>query len=333
MKSKIFLAFFLLFISNLSFSDNKKELIVYSSRKEHLIKDIFKKYEAKSGIKISYKIADANVLIQNLKIEGSKTPADIFMTVDAGNLWYASSQNLFQSIDSEILKKNVAKHLRDPENLWFGLSLRARTIVYNPSLVKETQLKSYEDLADPKWKNKICLRTSRKVYNQSLVAMLIDQNGYAKTKKIIKGWVDNTVEIFSNDTAVLKAIAKKKCALGIVNTYYFGRLIKKQKDLNLKLFWPNQKNYGTHINISGAGVLKDSDNKKEAQKFLEWLSSKEAQDEFAKVNKEYPVNKDVKASKEVLSWGDFKPNTTFPLYKAGVLQKDALKLMLSVGYK
>lgn len=309
------------------------ELVVYTSRKEHLIKDIFKAYEEKTGIKVSYRTGDAGALIQALKAEGHNTTADLFMTVDAGNLWYAKSQNLFQPADSETLKKTVPSHLRDPELNWFGLSVRARTIAYNPKKVKDGELTTYEDLAADKWKGRLCLRTSKKVYNQSLVAMLIHELGEEKTKEVVSGWVDNAVDIFSNDTAVLKAIAAGQCDVGIVNTYYYGRLVKENPELPLKLFWPNQESYGVHINVSGAGVLKHSKSPEAAKKFLEWLALDEAQKSFAQVNMEYPVDPSAPQDKLVESWGEFKPNTTFNLSKAGELQKKALKLMHEVKYK
>jgi len=310
-----------------------KELVVYTSRKEHLIKNIFKKYESESGVKVQYRTGKAGALIQALKAEGKNSKADLFMTVDAGNLWFAGKEGLLSPVDSKKLKSNVPSHLRDMKNLWFGLSVRARTIVYNTKNTKLTNLSSYEDLASPKWKGKICLRTSKKVYNQSLVAMLIHAHGYKKAKTIVQGWVNNTVEIFSNDTGVLKAVAAGQCQVGIVNTYYFGRLMKKDPKLPLKIFWPNQKTSGVHVNVSGAGIVKHTKNRDEAVKFLEWLSGKEAQKSFAQVNMEYAINKTVPQAEEVKAWGTFKPNNQFNLTLAGKLQKEAIKLMKQVGYK
>jgi iron(III) transport system substrate-binding protein len=313
---------------------NAKELVVYTSRKEHLVKDIFEQYTKETGVVIKYKTGKAAALIQTLKAEGKNTPADIFMTVDAGNLSFAASENLLTPITSKVLNKNVPRHLKDLKGRWYGLSKRARTIVYNTKKVKKAELKSYEDLASKKWKNRICLRTSKKVYNQSLVAMLIFEQGFDRARDIVGKWVNNTVEIFSNDTGVLKAVASGQCDVGIVNTYYYGRLIKKDGTLPIKLFWPNQnKSYGVHINVSGAGIVKNSHNKKEAQKFLEWLSGRSAQKSFAQVNLEYPVNAWVKNSPETISWGKFKENTSFNLTKAGHLQKDAIRLMQEVKYK
>lgn len=310
------------------------ELSVYTSRKEHLVKSLFEKYTQKTGVKINYKTGKAGALIQNLKAEGSKSPADLFITVDAGNLGHAAQEGLLASIESELLVKTIPSHLRDPKNRWFGLSVRARTLVINNKKIDASKTKfSYEDLATSKWRGKLCLRTSKKVYNQSLVAMLISTHGKAKAKKIVSGWVLNNVEIFNNDTAVLNAIAAGRCDVGIVNTYYFGRLMKKKKNLPLQLVWPNQDTSGVHINVSGAGVVKTSKNKIEAIKLLTWLASPAAQVEFAQVNMEYPVIKGIKNDSFVESWGSFKQNSQFELYKASELQKDAIKLMFEVGYK
>ncbi len=310
------------------------ELVVYTSRKEHLIKDIFKQYTEETGVKLTYKTGKAAALIQTLKAEGNKSPADIFMTVDAGNLWFASHEELLEPISSKILRSNVPFNLRDEKGRWFGLSVRARTIAYNPKKVAKGELTTYEGLADKKWKGRLCLRTSKKVYNQSLVAMLISELGKKRAKEVVNGWVKNTVEIFPNDTAVLKAVASGQCDAGIVNTYYFGRLMKKSPKLSLKLFWPNQDNsYGVHVNVSGAGVLKTSKNKEGARKLLEWLAGRKAQKSFAQVNMEYPINKLFPESEETKAWGKFKPNKSFNLSSAGKLQKEAIKLMREVRYK
>jgi iron(III) transport system substrate-binding protein len=330
-----FMRMLLLFVIALSsLAVQATELSVYTSRKEHLVKGIFEKYTKMTGVKINYKTGKAGALIQNLKAEGSKSPADLFITVDAGNLGHAAEEGLLASIESEKLVETIPSHLRDPKNRWFGLSVRARTLVINNKKIDASKTTfSYEDLATSKWKGKLCLRTSKKVYNQSLVAMLISTHGKEKTKKIIAGWVSNNVEIFNNDTAVLNAIAAGRCDVGIVNTYYFGRLMKKKKNLPLQLVWPNQDTSGVHINVSGAGVVKTSKHKKEAIKLLTWLASPAAQVEFAQVNMEYPIIKGIKNDSFVESWGSFKQNSQFELYKASELQKEAIKLMFEVGYK
>lgn len=311
-----------------------KTLTIYTSRKEHLIKPILDLYTKETGVKFKYTTNKDGALIQRLKAEGSSTPADLLFTVDGGNLWYASTQNLLEPINSKVLETNIPKNFKDPRNLWFAFSLRARTIVYNPKNVKKGELSTYQDLASSKWKGRLCLRTSKKVYNQSLVAELIDTLGRDKAKKVVAGWVKNTVDIFSNDTSAIKGVIAGQCDAAIVNTYYFGRLLKKDPKIPVKIFWPNQnEKLGVHVNVSGAGLLKHSKNKKAAKKFLEWLSKGDAQALFASLNLEYPANPKVNVDPLVKSWGTFKHNESFNLSKAGMLQKDAIKLMHEVHYK
>ncbi len=323
---------FFLFFSGLPHA-SATELVVYSARKEHLVKSLFDKYEKETGIKIKYLTGKAAALMQRLKAEGKNTPADLLITVDAGNLWHAAREGLLRPVDSPVLNDNIPTHLRDKEGRWFGLSIRARTMVYNTDKVKPAELKSYEDLADGKWKNRLLLRTSKKVYNQSLVAMLIAENGNDKTAEIVKGWVANlAAPPFSNDTKVMEAIAAGLGDVGIVNTYYFGRLIKKNPNLPLALFWADQGGNGTHVNVCGAGVTTHAKNPAEAIKFLEWLSSERAQNLFADVNMEYPVNPKNNPHPTVQAWGEFK-QSVMPLWMAGALQGKAIMLMDKAGYK
>ena len=307
-------------------------ITVYSARKEHLIKPLFDAYTEKTGVKIRYITDKAAPLLARIKAEGRNTPADLFMTVDAGNLWQAAEEGVLSSIDSKVLQQNIPPHLRDPENRWFGLSVRARTIVYSTDRVKKDELTTYEDLADPKWRGRLCLRTAKKVYNQSLVAMLIAHHGEEKTEQIIKGWVANlATPPFSNDTKAMEAIVAGQCDVTIVNTYYYGRLMKKKFHYKLGIFWPNQDSTGVHINVSGAGVTTQAKNQAAATKLLEWLSSAEAQGKFAGLNMEFPVNAAVQADEFVSKWGDFKSDE-LNVSSAGTLQTAAIKLMDRAGY-
>jgi iron(III) transport system substrate-binding protein len=310
-----------------------QELVVYSARKEHLIKPVFDRYSQETGTNIKYITDKAPVLLQRLKAEGANTPADLLITVDAGNLWHAAREGVLLPVSSEILNTNVPEHLRDPENRWFGFSLRARTIVYSTERVKTGDLSTYENLADAKWKDRLVLRTSKKVYNQSLVAMLIKEHGEKETGTIVKGWVNNLAAApFSNDTKTMEAIVAGQGDVGIVNTYYYGRLAKKKPNLPLALFWPNQGSGGVHVNVSGAGVVATSRNKAAAVAFLEWLSTKKAQEMFADVNMEYPVNPAVTINPVVAAWGTFEQNQ-INLANAGENQTAAIKLMDRAGYR
>lgn len=308
-------------------------LMVYSARKDSLIKPLFDLYEQQTGATILYKTDKAKRLMRRLRTEGKHSPADILITVDAGHLWFAANQDVFASIDSETLQNNIPDYLRDPDNRWFGLSVRARTLIYNADKVKAAELKSYEDLASPKWQGRLCLRTSKKVYNHSLVAMLINRHGVKKTEEYIKGWVNNlAMAPHKDDSAVMDSVERGECDVGIINSYYFGRYQKKFPATALKLFWPDKKDQGVHVNVSGAGITKHSRNKTAAQRFIEWLSMAEAQHLMAKLNMEYPVNPDIEPSDVVKSWGEFEADTN-NLSNAGRLQKYAVRLMERAGYQ
>ena len=314
-------------------SASTPEIVVYSARNEHLIKPVFALYTDQTGIKINYITDKAPVLLQRIKAEGENTSADLLITVDAGNLWQAANQGILQSVDSMVLTANIPEHLRDPANQWFGLSVRARTMVYSTERVKPAELTTYEDLAKSQWKGRLVLRTSKKVYNQSLIAMLIREHGEPRTADIISGWVKNlAAPPFSNDTKVMQAIIAGQGDVGIVNSYYFGRLYKKDPQIPLALHWPNQSSSGVHVNVSGAGVVTHSKHKSEAVAFLEWLSTAKAQSVFANVNMEYPVNQDVSVNSMVAAWGTFRQNQ-INLNNAGENQAAAIRLMDRVGYK
>lgn len=309
------------------------ELVVYSARAEQLIKPLFDAYTAKTGVKIQYVTDKEPVLLERLKAEGERTPADMLITVDAGNLWLAGEAGVIQSVKSGILAANIPAHLRDPDNRWFGLSLRARTIVYNTEKVRPAELSSYGALAGPEWKGKLLLRTSKKVYNQSLVAALIAERGEAEAEGIVAGWVANTpVEPFANDNQAMEAVAAGVGDVTIVNTYYFGKLMKEKPDAPLAIFWPDQDGTGVHVNVSGAGVTTHAKHRDEAVKLLEWLSSGEAQSMFAALNMEYPANPAVPADSSVAAWGNFKAST-LNVGKYGEYQSQAIRLMDRVGYK
>lgn len=310
-----------------------RELVVYSARKEHLIKPIFDLYTKKTGVKIKYLTGKAGVLLERLKAEGPNTPADLLITVDAGNLWHAAEEGLLSPVTTDTLLTNIPSHLRDSQNHWFGLSVRARTIVYNTKKVDASELNTYEALANPRWRDRLLLRTSKKVYNQSLVASLIVDHGEAKTEKIVRGWVANlAAPPFSNDTKVMEAVAAGLGEVGIVNTYYYGRLMKKIPTLPLTLFWPNQNGTGVHVNVSGAGVTTHAKHREDAVRLLEWLSTEEPQGLFAGANMEYPANPTVKVDSVVAGWGEFKPNH-INVAEYGKYQAAAIRLMDRAGYR
>jgi iron(III) transport system substrate-binding protein len=272
-------------------------------------------------------------LLARLRAEGRNTPADLLITVDAGNLWHAAEAGVLQPVESDALQEQIPAQLRDPQNRWFGLSVRARTIFYNPERVEATELSTYADLADPKWKGRLCLRTSNSVYNQSLVATMIATVGAEATERTVRGWVANlAAPPFVNDTSLLEAIAAGQCDVGIANTYYFGRLKASKSDLPVSLFWADQGAQGVHVNISGAGITRHAKNPEAARRLLEWLSSPAAQETFAALNREYPANADVAWDPLVRSWGEFSADPV-NVSEAGRLQPQAVMLMDRAGYR
>lgn len=310
-----------------------ERVVVYSARKEHLIKPLFDQYTEETGVKIDFITGKAGALLERLKAEGANTPADLFITVDAGNLWQAAQSGVLQPIESAKLEERIPAHLRDTENQWFGLSVRARTLIYNTNTDAAQRLSTYEDLADPHWQGKLILRTSKKVYNQSLVASMIAEHGAEKAEETVRGWVDNLAIVpTSNDTKALEVVAAGLGEVTIVNTYYFGRLQKKNPELPLAVFWPNQEASGVHVNVSGAGITAHSKNKEAAVALLEWLASEDAQELFAGLNMEYPVNPDVAVDPLVAKWGTFQQNN-INVAQYGELQAEAIKLMDRAGYK
>jgi iron(III) transport system substrate-binding protein len=308
------------------------EVVVYSARIDELIKPVFDAYTAKTGVAVKFITDKEAPLLARLQAEGANTPADMLITVDAGNLWQAEQQGVLKVLNSDVIAANIPAQYRSSTGSWTGLSLRARTIVYSPERVKAGELTTYEALADKNWEGRLCLRTSKKVYNQSLTATLIETHGAEKTEALIKGWVANlATDVFADDTALIQAIDAGQCDVGIVNTYYFGRLQKQQADLKAKLFWPNQSDRGVHVNLSGAGVTQHAPHAEAAQKLLEWMTGEEAQGLFAGLNQEFPANPDIAPSAEVAAWGSFKADN-LPLEVAGKRQVEATMLMDRAGW-
>ena len=329
-KYTIILSIFILVSCSYQAND---ELTIYTSRQPQLLEPIIEDFFQDTGIKVNLLSGNAQELMERIDIEGEDSPADIFMTVDAGVLWQATERKIFSETNSDILKKNIPEYLRDPSNQWFGFSKRARTIVYSSDKFSDNDFSSYEALSDPKWAGKLCLRTSKKVYNRSLMASMIDAYGYDEAKAVVLGWVSNlATEVFSNDTNALKAVSSGQCGVTIVNTYYLARLLDDPKYDNLSLFWANQGDRGVHVNISGAGVVKTSKNKANAVKLLEYLSSMKAQDFYASANKEYPVLASADIDDSIEGWGEFSEDN-INVSKLGSLQKEAVFLAQEAGYK
>ena len=315
------------------------EVNVYSHRHYDTDKQLFKMFEEKTGIKVNVVKAKASALIKRIESEGQKSPADVLITVDAAGLYAAKSKELLQSINSNYLTTNISANLRDKDNQWFGLTKRSRVVVHKIGSDVENQLKTYEDLADPKFKGQIMVRSSNNEYNQSLLAAVIAHHGEEYALNWAKGVVANMAkEPKGNDRYQVKAVANGIGSIAIANTYYIGKMVdnkdKSQRDAvsKMKILFPTFKNGGTHINVSGAGVAKYAPNKENAIKFIEFLASKDAQKLFAEGNYEYPVLAGVKSSELVSSWGEFKDDT-ISINTLGENNKAAVKIFDKAGWK
>ena len=317
----------------LGIGDEPADLQIYTAR-HYDLEEAFGKFTDETGITVEFLSGDDAELLERLKAEGDDTPADVFMTVDAGNLWNAARQDQLATLDSPELERSVPEDLRDPQGRWFGLAMRARTITYNPDNVDPSEFdteETYAGLADPTWKGRLCMRDATASYTQSLVASLIDLHGREKALEIVEGWVANDVEIMSNDILLLEAIDAGACDVGINNHYYLARELAENPDLNVDLFWASQDGAGTHVNVSGAGVVKSSDNPEQAQRLLEWLAD-EGQNAFVDANHEYPVNPDVEPEPLIAEFGDFE---RMPLNAEayGDLNAEAVDLLAEAGYE
>ncbi|MFT6963450.1 MAG: iron(III) transport system substrate-binding protein [Flammeovirgaceae bacterium] len=312
---------------------------VYSHRHYPSDEELFKKFTEQTGIEVNVVKANADQLMQRIESEGENSPADILLTVDAGRLYRAKSKGILQPVTSDLLTERVPAGLKDSENFWYGMTIRARLIAYSKDRVKPTQLSTMQDLTDPKWKGKVLVRQSNNIYNQSLLASMIMNDGEEEAKKWAEGIVANMARSpKGNDRDQMKEIVKGTGDVAIVNSYYYGMLLnadnqdERKVGEQIAVFFPNQDGVGTHINISGAGVAKFSPNKENAILFLEYLVSQEAQEVFASTNYEFPVNPNVKPSKLLKSWGTFKADT-LDFNKLGELNAEAVKTFDMAGWE
>lgn len=317
----------------------QEEVNVYTHRHYKADQELFAQFEKETGIKVNVVNAKADELMQKMTVEGEQSPADVLITVDAGRLVRAKNKGLLQSAESEFLNKTIPTHLKDVDNNWFALTKRARVVVYNPEKVKPEDLTTYEALTDDKWKEKILIRSSSNIYNQSLLASIIANLGEEKATEWAKGMVANMARSpKGNDRDQVKAVVAGEGDVAVVNTYYIGKLLNSKNPEEVKagegvkIFFPNQDDRGTHINVSGAGIAKYAPNKANAIKFVEFLASKKAQEVFAKANYEYPVNEEVAPSELLKSWGTFKEDK-LSLTKLGENNKKAVLVFDNAEWK
>jgi iron(III) transport system substrate-binding protein len=323
-------------------AEEKKEpgvVNLYTSRHYESDNELYKIFEEKTGIKVNVVEGKGDELMERLNVEGDATEADLYFTADAGNLHIAKESDLLQPVESEVLTKNIPENLRDDENYWFGMAKRARVLVYAKDRVKPEDLSTYEAMATPKWKGKVVARPADNMYNISLLSSFIEVMGAEEAKKWAKGFADNMArDPQGNDRDQAKAVVAGEADVALMNTYYVGLMSvsedpeEKKVAEQVGVFFPNQETTGTHINVSAIAVTKHAKNKENAIKFMEFLSSEEAQGKFAEVNFEYPANPNVEPSEFLKSWGEFKEQD-IKLSVLGEHQQQAIKMFNEVGWK
>jgi len=320
-----------------------QEVNLYSARKEDLIKPLLDRFTEQTGIQVNLVTGKADALLQRLKSEGVNSPADLLLTVDAGNLHRAKEAGVTQAIDSETIDAAVPATYRDPEGHWVGLSLRARPILYVRGQVAPAELSTYEALAGPDWKGRICIRSSDNVYNQSLVASMIAADGAEATEEWARGIVANMARPpLGGDRDQIKAAASGQCDIAIANTYYLAGMLtsadagEREPAEKMAVFWPNQPGQGdgrgVHVNVSGAALTKAAKNKDAAVELIEFLTAPEAQAWYAETNGEYPVREGVEISPVLAEWGEFQADD-LNLSKLGALNGEAVRIMDRAGWK
>ncbi len=312
---------------------------IYSARKEELILPLLERFREETGIGFRLVTGKADGLLKRIEIEGEATPADVFITVDAGRLQRAKQAGILQPVENAVIEERIPAHLRDVDNQWFGLSRRARVIFYARDRVDPSELSTYEDLANEKWRGRLCIRSSNNIYNQSLVASMIAHLGEEATEEWARGLVANFARNpAGGDTDQLLALAAGQCDITLVNTYYFGRMLNSSDESEraagegIGVFWPNQDGRGAHVNVSGAGITRHTRHLEAAQALLEFLVNDESQAWYAEVNNEYPVVPGAEVSDTLRSFGEFQSDT-LNLTVLGENNTAALQLMDRAGWR
>tara|TARA_R110002049_G_scaffold252264_2_gene427467 strand:- start:194147 stop:195175 length:1029 start_codon:yes stop_codon:yes gene_type:complete len=331
-KSILYITLCCVLAQHASAKDEQEELNVYSARQEAYIKPLLEQFALQYDVQVNLITGNADALIQRLGNEGKNSPADVFITTDAGRLHRAKEAGLLQAITSESITHLAPEQYRDPEGYWLGLSVRVRAIVYNHENVNVSELSTYEDLSNPVWKNRICVRSSSNIYNQSLVASLIAHHGSEKTQSWANGFAANLArKPQGGDRDQVKAVAAGQCDIALVNSYYLGNMINGSEEeqaaaARVKLFWPNQSDRGAHVNISGIGITKHARHVESANKLIAFLFTDESQSWYGDVNLEFPVVDGLELNETLESWGPFKADT-LNLVKLGELNSNAVQIM------
>ncbi|MBU8908773.1 Fe(3+) ABC transporter substrate-binding protein [Desertibacillus haloalkaliphilus] len=312
---------------------------LYTSRHYDTDRELYDVFEEQTGIKVNVIEGKGDELIERMNIEGEETEADVFITADAGNLHVAKENGLLQSVESDVLFENIPEKLRDVDNEWFGITKRARVIVYDKDRVDPSELSTYEALTEPEWEDRVLIRSSENMYNKSLLASFIELNGEEAAEEWAAGIVNNMArDPQGGDRDQAKGVAAGEADVAIMNTYYIGRMLNSE-DANevevaesVGIFFPNQETNGTHINISGAAVTQHAPNADNAVKFIEFLSSEDAQGKFASANFEYPANPNVEPAELLQSWGEFEEQD-IDLSVLGQNQQEAMRIFDRAGWK
>ena len=307
------------------------ELVVYSARSHYGEEEPFRDFAQSQGYDLRLFGGSASELYERLEGEGERTPADVLITVDAANLWRAEEAGLLEPLDSAVVERNVPADVRDPDGTWAGLVLRARTIMRSTERVEENDLATYSDLGDPRWKGRLCLRSGTSEYNVSFVADRLAKDGDAATERLLRGWMANDPEILGSDVDVLEAIAAGRCDVGLTNHYYLGRELAEDPSFPVAPVWADQEGRGTHVNLSGIGIVKGTDNRDGAVALIEYLTDPGRQGLFAANNKEFPADPAVEGAAEIARFGEFRRDP-IDVDGAGPRLDDALRLMEDVGW-
>ncbi|SJN09962.1 Ferric iron ABC transporter, iron-binding protein [Halomonas citrativorans] len=312
---------------------------IYSARHYDSDEILYKAFTDETGIEVNVLEGDSDQLMERMQREGIASPADVMLTVDAGRLWRAEQDGLFQSVDSEVLSERLPESMRHPDNLWFGFSQRARVILYNRDNVDPSQIESYEDLADPRFEGQLCIRSSNNIYNQSLLASMIEHHGEEGAEEWAQGVVNNLARNpEGGDTDQILGVASGECDLAVANHYYYVRMLHSDSESDREaarkvgVIFPNQNDRGTHVNVGGAGLVANAQNPENGIKFLEFLSSDGAQEIFAERNYEFPVVDGVKKDPVLESWGDFKKDE-LNINVLGENNPEAIRIFDRVGWR
>ncbi|GAB4426652.1 MAG: Fe(3+) ABC transporter substrate-binding protein [Chloroflexi bacterium OHK40] len=309
---------------------------IYSARHYGAMEPVFQRFTQETGIEVRLSQGSTQSLLERLRAEGRQTPADVLFTIDAGSLWIAAQEGLLQPVDSAVLRQAIPANLRDPQNRWFGLTQRARVIVYNPNKVRPSELSTYAALGDRKWRNRLCFRPASHIYTQALISSFIALHGEKVVEEaILRPWVANRPQFIDSDSRIVETVAAGGCDVGIVNHYYVAQQLARNPNLPVRVFFPNQTEAGTVVNLSGMGITASARNRDNAVRLLEWLATTGQGADASTLpggNYEYPANPAAPVNPVTASFGTFIIDPQ-PKSELGRFQPQAIRLLARTGYK